>query len=355
MNNSKNIYELLNQIEFNINDYEKEQLTDIEKQKIKERFRKSRNKKFDYKRIAAIGAAVVLSVGIFSQTSLGKNVYAATKSTISEVTYSMGKALGIERNIEPYRNVVNQIVEHDGVEIKLTDVIIDKDELIFCTIVNTNKPVDGFSFDYDIYINGKKLKNYGMTGSYGKIDDSETMFLDTYYVDAVGIDTEENIDMKIVFNDLNYFTTKSDDIVEGKVKGKWIFEFTADGSELMADTHVLPLGYSFDLDQQSYVLEELRYNPVNQKILGKVKGKSDVFYQIELRGYDNLGNEVNFYLSSKSNEDLVFKYQNLYKDFPDEITSITLTPYAAKLPEESGRMSNDYKQVGETFTVFLKE
>ncbi len=54
--------------------------------------------------------------------------------------------------------MVNQVVEDNGIEVKLTDVIVDKDELIFSTIINTNKPVDGCDFDYDIFINGKKLK-----------------------------------------------------------------------------------------------------------------------------------------------------------------------------------------------------
>ncbi len=68
------------------------------------------------------------------------------------------KLQGLKKNIEPYANVVNQVVEDNGIEVKLTDVIIDKDELIFSTIVNTNKAVDGCSLDYDIFINGKKLK-----------------------------------------------------------------------------------------------------------------------------------------------------------------------------------------------------
>ncbi len=98
---------------------------------------------------------MALTIGVLSQTSFGKNVYAAAESKVLEISYSIGKALGIERNIEPYANVVNQVVEDNGIEIKLTDVIIDKDELIFSTIVNTNKAVDGFRLDYDIFINGK--------------------------------------------------------------------------------------------------------------------------------------------------------------------------------------------------------
>ena len=32
---------------------------------------------------------------------------------------------------------------------------------------------------------------------------------------------------------------------------------------------------------------------------------------------------------------------------------MTLTPYAVKFPEESGRMNNDFKQAGEEFTIYL--
>ncbi|AOT71446.1 DUF4179 domain-containing protein [Geosporobacter ferrireducens] len=359
MNDTNNIYEFLNEMDFDINDYEKQDLTDIEKKHlkniIKNNLKNNKAKKYKIKQFGGIAAALVLTIGIFSQTSFGREVYASTQSMISEISYSIGRALGVERDVEIYSNVVNKVIEDKGVEVKLTDVIIDKDELIICTVVNTNRPVEGVRLDYNIFINGKKIRVWGGTGSCGKVDDSKTIFTQIDYIVVKDIDTKESLDIKIAFNELNYFTTQNDNIVEGKVKGKWIFEFTADGSELMKDTHVLPLDYSFQIANQTYSLEAFRYNPVNQKIEGSVEGEFKSFYQIDLRGYDNLGNEINFYLSRKSNEDLVFKYENFYKDFSDEITSITLTPYAAKLPEESGRMSNDYEQVGETFTIFLNK
>lgn len=144
-------------------------------------------------------------------------------------------------------------------------------------------------------------------------------------------------------------------ISEGKIKGEWKFEFTANGSELMANTYALPLDYSFNIENQIYILEEFRYNPINQKIFGKIKDKSKDAYQLDLRGRDNLGNQVTFFLTSQDGEELVFKYENIYGDLSDEITSITLTPYAAKFPEESGRMSNDWKQAGEEFTILLNK
>jgi len=351
MKDSKNIYELLNQVEFNIDDYEEMELSDIEKKKLKHKFKESRRKRADFKRLGAIAAAFALAIVVFSQTSIGRNVYASAQSKISEVSYSIGKALGIERNIETYENIINQIVEDEGVEVKLTGVIIDKDELILSTVVNTNKSVDGFHFDYDIYINGKKLRNYGMTGTSGAIDDSKTMFFSVNSFDAKGIDLYETLDIKVVLKNLNCFSVnKSDEII----KGKWEFEFTASGNELAGNSYTLPLDYSFNIDNTAYILEEFRYNPVNQKIFGKIKNQSMDSYQVDLRGQDNLGNEVVFYLTSVSGEEIVFKYENIYGDLSEKITSITLTPYAAKLPEKSGRASNDYKQVGEEFTIILK-
>lgn len=351
MKDSKNIYQLLNQMDINIEDYKKEELSDIEKQRLKDNFRKNKVKKFNLKKFGAIAVALVVVAGISTQTNFAENVYAVAESKISEISYSIGKALGIERNIEPYANVVNQVVENNGIEVKLSDVIIDKDELIFSTITNTNKKVESIMFDYDIFINGKRLINYSATGSSGKIDDSDNLFIDTRCIDVKGIDTERNLDIKIVLKNLEYHIGNSRD----KIKGKWKFEFTASGKELSAKTSALPMDYSFKIDNQTYNLNEMRINPVNQKILGKVAGESKDRYQVQLRGHDNLGNKVIFNLSTKSGEDLVFKYENIYGDLPNQVTSITLTPYASKIPEESGKMSNDWKQVGEEFTVNLEE
>ncbi|TEB10030.1 hypothetical protein Psfp_04223 [Pelotomaculum sp. FP] len=352
MKNSKNMYEFLNHLDINLADYEKEELNDMEKQNLKKAFRKNRNRKSYWKKIGTVALALLLAAGVFTQTNLGETVYAATESRLAEISYSIGEALGIERNIAPYANVVNQVVESNGVEMKLTDVIIDRDELILSIITNTNKPVKGLNFDYDIFINGKKLRNYGATGSSGPLADSETLFFSAYSVNIAGIDTAENVNIKVVLKNLTYYIGNA---ATEQVKGKWEFEFAANGSELMADTYAMALDYTFNIGNEKYILEEFRYNPVNQKIFGKVKDRSEHSYDIDLRGRDNLGNEVEFCLTSVSGEDLVFKYQNINGDLADAITSLTLTPYAAKFPEQSGRMSDDWEQVGEAFTIFLNQ
>ena len=156
MKKPKNIYDLLNNMDFDIDDYEKEELNDMEKKKFKNEFRKNNKKKFNFKKFGSIAVALLLTVGILSQTGFGRDVYAMAESKLSEITYTIGNALNIERDIEKYSNVINKTVENNGVEVKLTDVIIDKDEILFSTVINTSEPADGVDFDYDIFINGKK-------------------------------------------------------------------------------------------------------------------------------------------------------------------------------------------------------
>jgi len=350
MKSNSNIYELLNDMALDLNDYAKEELDDMEKRRLKKAFRKTRKNGFNLQKAGIVAAALVLSVGLFAQTNWGKGVYAATESKLAEISYTIAEALGIERNIAPYANVVNQVVEYNGVEMKLTDVIIDKDELILSVIANTTKPVQWVTFDYDIFINGKKVENYSSSGSIGPIDESKTRFSSVYSVDIDGMETTEDVNLKIVIKDLVYY--HGDGITE-QIKGKWKFEFVANGKELTAHTYALPLDYEFIIEDTKYTLEEFRYNSVNQKIFGKVQGQMSTAYEVDLRGWDDLGNDVRFSLTRVSGEEIVFKYQNFSGELSDEITSLTLTPYAAKLPEKSGKTSDSWEKVGEAFTIHL--
>ena len=38
----------------------------------------------------------------------------------------------------------------------------------------------------------------------------------------------------------------------------------------------------------------------------------------------------------------------------DEATELQLTPYAVKFPEQSGRLSNDFKQAGDEFVINIR-
>ena len=73
-----------------------------------------------------------------------------------------------------------------------------------------------------------------------------------------------------------------------------------------------------------------------------------------LRGTDDLGNKVEFYLKRGSKDSMVLRYSNIDRNLEENAKELTLTPYAVKFPDQSGKMSNDFKQIGEEFEISLK-
>lgn len=352
MKNSENIYELLNNIGFDIEDYKKKELTDIEKKELKNNFNKNKRKKFNIKKIASIVASLILTVGILSQTGVGQYVYATTQSKLSEISYSIGRAIGVEKDIESYTNIINKSIESNGIEMKLTDVIIDEDELILATIVDTGEALSMTDFDYKIFINGKRVINAGSSAVTRSIDDTESILSTIYRININDMDLTKDMDIRIIFSNLNYSVGN----IQNKIKGKWKFEFNASGKELMADTKIVNLDYFFDGDDVRYILKGFRYNPVNQKIYGKIEGikTGRSRYDIILKGKDNLENLVEFSSGSRSLESFEFRRNRYDGDLSSQAIYITLAPYAKEFPEEEGNpYVEEWKQIGEEFTIFL--
>lgn len=287
---------------------------------------------------------------MIGQTSLGKNVYATAQSKVSEISYSIGKALNIERNIEPYVNMVGKTKEDKGIEVKLDEVMIDKDRLNFNLIFNTMEPVDWASFkNMDVFINGKKMNPMESGQNSAALDETNTVFSSLGYYKIEEIEQMEDIEIKLVLKDLEYYKGE----LEGVESGSWDFEFIANGKELALKTESLPIDYTFNIDNYIYKLDKLEYNPVRQTIKGKLEeivGKYKPSPRIELRGYDNLDNRIIFFINSAGPEEVEFSYQRNYpflEEWSDEITSITLAPFNMD--------SLDNKQVGEEFTIFLNK
>lgn len=352
MKRSKNIYELLNDMDFSMEDIEKEDLTDLEKMHLKKNLIKNRKKKFNLKTLLAIAATFVLTVSILSQTDFTKNVYAATQSKFLEITYSISQALRIERDIEPYVNIVNQVVASKGIEMKLTEVIIDEDQLYLATIVDTGEALSITDCDYKIFINGKRVLNAGGAASTRSYNDSGTIFFIDYTINVKNMALSEDLNIKIIFTGLNHYVEN----VSKRIKGKWEFEFTASGTELMANTTIIPLDYSFQVGDDKYMLEELRHNPVNQNIHGRFEKDSVGWlgYDIVLKGEDDLGNIVEFDLGKMLPDEVIFRLNKYNGDLSAEARTITLAPYVKEYPQNNEQgYKEKWEKIGDEFIVFL--
>lgn len=345
----KNIYDLLNEVETDIGEIE--EMDELEKKKYKNNFKNRSNKKNNRMKKTVIAAALIVTLGLGSQTNLGKDVYAAAQSKFDDIGYSISRALNKEESIEPYSNVVNQIVENKDIGIKLSHVIIDRDELIISSLLdssNANSDINYFKMDTKVYINGERIHSQASSGSSGHVESNKDLLFDIQELDIENIDVNKEMDIRIVFNKFSYTDDKGK---QHRIAGDWEYKFKASGDELSKKTEVIVLNHEFKIEDENYKLNEFSYNPVNQKIFGEYTGNDELGHNIELRGEDSLGNDVVFYLSRKIDNRLIFTSQN---QLSDDIDYIKLKPYGAEYEKKNGKSDSDYKLVGDEFIIRFK-
>ena len=356
-----NIYSMLNGANINLDDYGKEDFNDIEKKNIKANFRKSISKKKSSKKsIVAAGVVVALTVTLFG-TNVG--VEALTRVLKIAGVQDIASFMGIQRNLDDYKTIINKVITNNGVTVQLNEVILDGDELTISSNVTYDKKLSeiynekqsevdeawhGFN---GISINGKGL-NTGSGGGSMSIDDYTIQSVTTYQLG--NIDLIGDVDIKLSCSPMNGngdANKKSDD---------WGFEFKTNGDKLKIDTKEIAIGDKLTLGNGTeYTLQKYTDNSLGQKVYASISNfKIEPRYDVELRGTDDLGNKVKFYEYRSDQEKTSFKIDNLSRNLDKNAKILTLTPYAAKEPEESGEdkiMNLEYEQVGETLTIDLTQ
>lgn len=297
-------------------------------------------------RKSAIAATIAASLSIAVLGTIFSNEISAT---VKLAMFNIENYLGINKNLDEYKTVVNTAINKNGITVQLNEVILDKDEIIVATTIKSDKSLGDsghISLNGNIYVNGKRISN-AAGGSSKQIDEYNTEVVLAYKLDKdlqVG-----DLDIEIKY-DLAYLYANDKG---SRVKGPWIFEFTANGDTLMANSKSIELDNSFVLENgQKVILNKYVSNDVGQKIYYSIENKSNNnIYDLALRGYDDLGNKVEFCISYEELNSGMMKNQT---EISSEAEILTLTPYAVEYPKESGKMSNDYKVVGEEFSIRIK-
>lgn len=328
----KNIYDMLNDITIDINELSRENFNDLENKTFIKTFKKSINKNINKKRkialIASFASFMILGVGLSSEAL----------ADIQLKMFDIGYYLSTNKNLDDYKTLINSSITKNGVTIQLNEVIIDNNEVIVSSTIKSDFKLDEggiYPFGY-LYVNGKLASS--ADGSGRAIDD--------YTFESVTI---YRLDEELPLGTLD-IKLKHKHVLNGtkEIKGPWNFEFTASGEQLSIDTIENNINYDFILNNnQKITLNKYTINDVGQKIYYSIENKTEN-YQLELRGLDDLGNEVTFYQSYENNENGLLKP---YPQISDKAKILTLTPYAVPFPKESGEANKDYKKVGEQFTI----
>lgn len=283
---------------------------------------------------AACAALVITVVAPVRQT-----VFASVNAFI----YSLSELLGIQKDLEPYSTVVGKSITKNNTTVTLNDVILDDNVLLisYTTEAAEDLTDPAVSADYigyeSVYINGRQV-SVAASGEIETVD--EHHMVSCLEIELEDIDPTKQMDMKISFN------------VNNEKIGS--ISFTASGEELLAQTRTTDLNESFTLpDGNELTLSRYTASDVNQKIYFNSTSEY-LNYDIKLQGKDDLGNDVEFCVRFFGHGEGRMEVSTIDNGYINENASaLTLTLYAAEMPEESGKMSSDYQAVGDSFTIKL--
>ncbi|MGL6175062.1 MAG: DUF4179 domain-containing protein [Cellulosilyticaceae bacterium] len=339
----KNIYDLLNQVEVDLSEYEEREMSELRKKRLLNNFISSKTKKGNgYKKYIVVASAAVISFGAIGTLP--------TLATINPTAYKIATMLGIEKDLEGYTTVIDQPIIQNGITVGLGEVAYDKvnEELIVTTYTTSNNSIQNtddltmHGIHARIYINGQRL-NTSASG-HKKIIDEKTIAYVTSY------DVEENIDggFDITIDIPQVF------VDDQEHRGNWKFQFSVDGDQLASDTQVIELDASVQLQKDS----ELKLVKYTSNVFGK-----SIYYMFEgemvrnfeeLRGEDNFGNPVVFeYASGMHNQGGEFTLDTERSNLSTDATQITLKLYTSTVVGEDEEMERVYEAVGEEIIIDL--
>lgn len=332
---SKDIYNLLNDIETDFSEYdEMDGLDAVTAKRLKNNLLSKTKRGKSYKGIAVAACCVFLIAGM-AAGPFKSQVKAAAKL----ISYNISSALGLKKDLTPYENIVNQSVTNDGVTITLNNVILTKDSLIVSFTEYAPQSDVQFQPIGTIYVNGQ---HYSYSAGGGSIELEDGTMESVMEYGFTHANTADTLDIELIVQD-----------VTETHKGTWNFAFQATGSQLSADTQEVALDTAFVLPDSSQVhLDTLSVSPIGPRIYFTLSGSMNN-YDMKLEGEDDLGNPVAFYVSQSSKTGGRFNLDALTGLVGDNAVSLTLTPYAVEFPEESGKMNDNWQKIGETFTISL--
>ena len=299
-------------------------------------------------KFAAAAACMALLLGM---TVFSKDVHAA----IRHISWSLGSALGLSGDLAEYRDIINTSVTDNGYSITLQEVVATDEKIV---VNYTIQREDGESMgeiplspDFDqLYINGKNVTD-AVSGSSGYLDDTHTVIGNSRAFDVPGMDMAKENTYQLELNSLYDYN------LDTKVKGNWHFAFTADGSDLIADTITIPLKQTFTIaDGVTVTLDELTMNELEQRITYHTDGSSG--YLLQLTATDPAGRQAQFDTKIQDADGTGYmQNQEIICDgrIDESANTVTMVLYAMEMPKDSGRMDNDYRQVGEVFEVKIND
>jgi hypothetical protein len=321
----KDVYELLNDVDIDLSQYEEVELSDIEKKHIKKRLHQSL-KVGIIPKVSKVVAAV-LCIIVISGFTLVKTAptFAVGIPVVGDIIKHM---TGYDyAEFDKYTSVINKAVDKNGVKITLNEVMMDKNQLrIATTFKSTEKLKDKVLFmeSPKIFINGKQLNpNSGGTGQL--VDDNT--FLDVATFDIHDVKIPANISMKVVYDKFQIGDGLQKDTKI--IPGPWEFQFNVSKSEIEKSSKVIKLNRSINSNSEKISIKDLSITPLTTNLSYKFSGEDFIRFIIK----DDKGKELVLEGGGCETEGMFVSLSRGYKGYENfsavskEVKKLYITPY----------------------------
>ncbi len=316
----KDLFDMFNDMELDIEEFKKEELSEFEKKKYKKQFSKSIIKNKSNKtrnKIIAVAVSIALIFG-FGQSDMGIKVYGVVKEKLKNMTYPLINILNDDNsNGSEYIKIVNQVNNSKNIDIKLTEVAASENRILMALVLDLESLVSELpnygeeinlegskektsrylvNLDYDLIINKeyktfnrfKVLENNEILSSENKILNLKT---DIREIDEEGLygakiilDIEDlekdDLDIELIINEIKILDKIDTEVEEygnrtvntmntiKEMNGEWKFNYAID-KNLIAETESIEIDNRVLFHKEfSYELKEISISPLGISLKG---------------------------------------------------------------------------------------
>ncbi|TYR81396.1 DUF4179 domain-containing protein [Priestia megaterium] len=297
----KNEYDLLNDIEVDFDEYDDVELSEREKEKMKNRFRSQITSVQKKNRRPLIASAIVV-VALSSVVLSNGGVWASVVKIGQQIEQFLDKP---DDSFTGYKQTVNQTVNDQNVKITLNEMMLDDEQILLSLNVNANEldkrgldienvsairpgalrvSIDGMDFfdsTYSLQRENKQTEDGSWNYLYNfKLEQADTNSdgkLDMHHYNILdNLDLNKNYEIKVAFNSVEYDKKGASNSIGrysdsfGEIKGNWVFETKVNGSKIASDTKIYPVDKEIQIDTEDIEgimrIKEVRVSPVSMKI-----------------------------------------------------------------------------------------
>ncbi len=329
----KDIYELLNEMDMDLEEFEEMKVSELEKAKVKKTLMKNitrKNKKQRWKRSMT---AAAIAVGISTTALFGLSFTAnAEKIPVIGNIFKFFNHVGLYDNYNENANEINITKESNGVKMTVNDAIFDGKSVNLTFSIESDKDLGE---NPSIMRIGEIKDQMGGTGKVQLSKVAEKSYVGIMTITDLSRDTQDEA----------YVKWKPEYILvnegEKEIKGNWRFDFHLQAT----DSEVKMIDKTVNGDGLAVTIENMTLTPMSfimyysQGVSKELSEKwDDIYVEIEIK--DDLGNSYSGEGNGGTGKDAFeFNWSKTFQKLDPRASKLIVTPHVMLTnfgPDEHG-------------------